>query len=73
MKKEYFFCVGLEGHSFQKALGCEVGPERGNQSEVREDYAGGKAERIGSLMASRNMSYSLSEAELLVGSKAGGV
>lgn len=51
MKKEDFFCVGLDGHSFQKALGCEVGPERVNQSEVREGHAGGRAERMGSLMA----------------------
>lgn len=50
-----------------------MGPERGNQSEIREDYAGGRAERMGSLLSSRNMPYSLSEAELLVESKAGGV
>lgn len=55
MKKEDFFYVGLDRYSFQKALGCEVDPERGNQSEVREDHAGGRAERMGSLMASRNV------------------
>ena len=35
---------------FQKALGCEVGPEGKTTSECSENYFDGKMERLGSFL-----------------------
>lgn len=72
MEKKDFFCVGLEGHSFQEALGCEVSPEGKATIQSSEmTMPVGRRKRWAHSWPPETRFTVCLEAELFVGSKAG--